>query len=228
MVSRFATANEIRDAYYKLSRTFHPDRVAGTPLAHLREDLEMIFSHLNEAYSTLNNKSMRSEYDEALRDPEAAKAKERAPMAAQAEIHYTKALVFLKQRNFKAAEEETRWAVQLLEDEGDYQAALAWAIYNNTEREKVEKARLARHHIELAAQHNADPEKLHFYWGMIEKNEEQYEEALKHLNESLRHNPRNVDATREMRHIKVVLRQDRDPKPEEEKPKKSGWGFFKK
>lgn len=232
-VERYAGLPAIRDSYYKLSRMFHPDGVAGTPLTHLSEDLELIFSHLNTAYSTLSNKTMKREYDEELEDPEAAAMKDRAPKAAQAEVNYTKSLVYLKQRNYKKAEEEIRWATQLLEDEGDYQAVLAWAIYNNDDYDKAEGLKLARYHFEQAEQFNADPEKLRYYMGLLEKAEGNFEEALIHFNELLRHNPRHTDGTREMRNIKVLQRRERekDKSVEEEKPKpkKSGWGsLFKK
>ncbi|TNE49915.1 MAG: tetratricopeptide repeat protein [Deltaproteobacteria bacterium] len=229
-VDRYAAMNAIRDSYYKMSRVFHPDSVAGTPLAHLSDDLEFITSHVNTAYTTLSNKDLKREYDEELADPEAAKMKDRAPVAAQAEVHYTKALVYLKHRDYKKAEEEIRWAIQLLEDEGDFQAVLAWSIYNNDAYGKDEQIKLARHHLAKAEELNADPEKLFFYKGMLEKNEGDYEEALKCFNELLRHNPRHTDGTREMRNIKVLQRREREKKTEEEtKPKKSGWGgLFKK
>lgn len=230
-VDRYAALNAIRDSYYKMSRVFHPDSVAGTPLAHLSEDLEFITSHVNTAYTTLSNKDLKRDYDEELADPEAAKMKDRAPVAAQAEVHYTKSLVYLKHRDYKKAEEEIRWAIQLLEDEGDFQAVLAWTIYNNDVRNEAERIKLARHHLEEAEKFNADPEKLFYYKGMVEKNVGDYEEALKCFNELLRHNPRHTDGTREMRNIKVLQRREREKKTEEEetKPKKSGWGgLFKK
>jgi curved DNA-binding protein CbpA len=226
-VSRNATADKIRSSYHKLSRIFHPDLASGTNLMALQDTLSEIFSFLNEAYTTLMSADKRKEYDEMLEDPEAAVAKERVSQAAQAEVFYAKGVVFLKMRDFVAAEEQLGWACQILRDEGDYQASLAWAIYNNPQNDKANSIAKALHHLDLAKQFTAEPEKLYYYLGVIQQKQGNLEEALISFNALLKHNPRHTEATRAVRDIKALMRRDRETKVEEE-PKKKGWSLFKK
>jgi len=56
-VQRNATADEIKRAYRKLARQYHPDRNPGDKQAEAR------FKEIQEAYETLNDKTKRSQYD---------------------------------------------------------------------------------------------------------------------------------------------------------------------
>src|SRR4030043_1532452 len=52
-LSREASAEEIKKAYYKLAHKYHPDKGGD----------EQKFKEINEAYQTLSNKEKRSQYD---------------------------------------------------------------------------------------------------------------------------------------------------------------------
>ncbi|HXG64425.1 MAG TPA: DnaJ domain-containing protein, partial [Blastocatellia bacterium] len=55
-VSRNATDAEIKSAYRKLARKYHPD-VSGSPDANIR------FARISEAYYILGDKKRRAAYD---------------------------------------------------------------------------------------------------------------------------------------------------------------------
>lgn len=55
-----ATQQQIKDAYYKLSMKYHPDRNKGSPQAHDK------FTELTEAYSILGQYDLRKKYDKGL------------------------------------------------------------------------------------------------------------------------------------------------------------------
>src|SRR5215831_20702482 len=57
-VSETATAKEIKSAYRKLSRQFHPDTNAGDPAAEER------FKEISAAYDVIGDDAKRKEYDE--------------------------------------------------------------------------------------------------------------------------------------------------------------------
>ncbi len=62
-VSPEATQDEIREAYLKLARKYHPDRTGGDPAAEAR------LKEINNAYDTLKKPEKREEYDRMLRGP---------------------------------------------------------------------------------------------------------------------------------------------------------------
>jgi tetratricopeptide (TPR) repeat protein len=83
----------IRDAYFRLSKQFHPDAYYGRNLGAYRERLESVFRALTNAYDVLSNKNQRAEYDRSIgldptralvsAAPPAEAAKDPAPAADQ-------------------------------------------------------------------------------------------------------------------------------------------------
>ncbi len=60
-VDSTATTREIKNAYRKLSKQFHPDRNDGDSF------LADMFKNINEAYEVLSNEEKRSSYDQSLK-----------------------------------------------------------------------------------------------------------------------------------------------------------------
>jgi tetratricopeptide (TPR) repeat protein len=61
-----ADRKTIRDAYFRLSKQFHPDAFYGRKLGPYRDRIEAIFRALTSAYDVLSNKNQRAEYDRSL------------------------------------------------------------------------------------------------------------------------------------------------------------------
>ncbi|VAW09104.1 DnaJ-class molecular chaperone CbpA, partial [hydrothermal vent metagenome] len=58
-VDKSASHDEIKKAFRKLARKFHPDNNPNNPKAEAR------FKEINEAYDTLSDEETRKEYDHA-------------------------------------------------------------------------------------------------------------------------------------------------------------------
>jgi curved DNA-binding protein CbpA len=69
-ITRHASASEIKAAYYKMAKRFHPDRYHQPEHAELRGKLEALFSMITQAYETLHDSRQRTAYDERLRRPD--------------------------------------------------------------------------------------------------------------------------------------------------------------
>jgi DnaJ-class molecular chaperone len=67
-----ATPADIKAAYYRESRTFHPDRYAAIPNAELREMIGRIYRRVNEAYTVLRDDRKRLRYLKDISGPERA------------------------------------------------------------------------------------------------------------------------------------------------------------
>jgi DnaJ-class molecular chaperone len=71
-LSQTATPPEIKAAYYRESRAYHPDRFAALPDPAFREQVGRIYRRVNEAYTVLRDDKKRIKYVADLNGPERA------------------------------------------------------------------------------------------------------------------------------------------------------------
>jgi len=64
-IKNVATDNDIKGAYYKRAKEFHPDRHSYLP-SDMTEKLNYIFAYLTEAYENLISPESKKKYDESL------------------------------------------------------------------------------------------------------------------------------------------------------------------
>jgi hypothetical protein len=76
-VPRDATEAQVREAYFRLAKRFHPDVHHDEALSDLRDKLEEIFTRLGEAYEVLCSPRMRAGYERELLRREGAEARPR-------------------------------------------------------------------------------------------------------------------------------------------------------
>jgi curved DNA-binding protein CbpA len=77
---------EVKEAYFRLARRFHPDVHHAASLGDLRDELEAVFIRLGEAYDVLRDPRRRSDYEERLgrQKPRPAEAPGGAPAGPEA------------------------------------------------------------------------------------------------------------------------------------------------
>jgi len=73
-IKKSATPDEIRVAYYRKTREFHPDKHFHQPSENMKNKLNTICSALTKAYKTLSDAEKKGKYDKGL-SPEAEPAK---------------------------------------------------------------------------------------------------------------------------------------------------------
>ncbi len=71
-IQQTATPAEIKAAYYRESRAYHPDRYAALPSAELKEMIGKIYRRVNEAYTILRDDRKRVKYLADMNGPERA------------------------------------------------------------------------------------------------------------------------------------------------------------
>jgi curved DNA-binding protein CbpA len=76
-IAREATEAQVKEAYFRLAKRFHPDAHHDPSLGDLRDKLEAVFIRLGEAYEILRNPRTRSNYESLV----AARAPHVAPTA---------------------------------------------------------------------------------------------------------------------------------------------------
>ena len=65
-VKQWASTDDIKKAYYKAAKEFHPDRHFYINSTTVKEKLNAIFSYITAAYATLSNSQKRKDYDNRL------------------------------------------------------------------------------------------------------------------------------------------------------------------
>ena len=73
-VPKVATGDEIKDAYHKLARQYHPDRFHQDDTG-LRAEIGSAFARIAQAYETLSDSGQRATYDKKRMPPGSAPAK---------------------------------------------------------------------------------------------------------------------------------------------------------
>jgi len=115
-LKRDASEGEIKKAYYRAAKKFHPDRYLMFESDDLRMKLNRIFSYINEAYDVLSDPEKRRRYDnETFIKPRRASAPD-----SQDVRNYRMAVRYFNERNYAVAEEYIRQAIHLNEEKGNY------------------------------------------------------------------------------------------------------------
>jgi curved DNA-binding protein CbpA len=148
-VSRTASSAEVRKAYLVVARERHPDRFANPAE---KAKAQEFFQKATEAFNTLSNEKLRSEYDADLAKPKLVTP---AEIAADA---FARGLKQLEARDMDGGIELLRSAVYHVPGEARYHALLGRALARNpkTAREAVvcleEAVRLAPRDAQVQAE----------------------------------------------------------------------------
>ncbi len=121
-VSRMASEEELKKAYFNLARKYHPDRFnqSGADLALINE----VFNALTTAYRTLSDPARRKQYDQQLIAPSQESAED---LAKKAEIKYRQGRTLYNQGMYEEAIIFLEEAIRLKKARADYFLLLAMA-----------------------------------------------------------------------------------------------------
>jgi DnaJ-class molecular chaperone len=72
-ISQTASPAEIKEAYYRESRAYHPDRIFHSSNTSMKEAVGKIYKRINEAYVCLRDDSKRTKYLADVTGPERQK-----------------------------------------------------------------------------------------------------------------------------------------------------------
>jgi tetratricopeptide (TPR) repeat protein len=125
-------------------------------------------------------------------------------------LDFQKAEVLMKRRDFAQAMQHLRSALGKNPDEPDYHALHGWLLHlmHPTEPAPVNEMLAA---LDRALKGNSNSDRTHYYRGMVLKRLKREREALSHFRKAMDINPRNVEATREVR--LANMRKDSKPPP---------------
>jgi tetratricopeptide (TPR) repeat protein len=212
-----APAEEVRKAFFKLAKLYHPDRAAAAELADLKETLEYIFYNLSEAQTTLIDPETREEYGAAISEgikrtsvmpPGAAEAEVRE--ALEAEKLFQKAIVLMRRDQHAKALEFVDQARMINPDEGEYLAV--WAKLQLLLRGPTAAVDDIVSSLRRAEELAPKSERVHLYLAQALVRAERPTEAKMHYEKVMEANPRNVEAARALRLMEMRRSKEGDEK----------------
>jgi curved DNA-binding protein CbpA len=211
---------EIKSAYYKLAKKFHPDRFYGMEDPVLKEKVDVIFAAINVAYETLKNSKKRTEYDNAPADKRVISSTtiisdvvgetQKAPPGPDkvkwmADDYARQAQKSYEEGNHLQAVQYLRSATKIAPHVAKYWRLLGISCSKNPQwRKEAEDS--FYHAIELEPK---SPDN-HLHLAMLYKNSGLKLRAKKHFNSCLQLDPRNDTAAREL--IELEADEERDQK----------------
>lgn len=193
-LARGATSEQLQEAYYKLSRQFHPDRFRQASQS-LREEVEKVFAQITQAYHQARAENQGAgqvfltDSGTALRladlgtgqimEPSTPESSQR--WQAEAEKAYHEGAKHLVAGRYTEAAESLSRAVRLNPQVAKYHCSLAIALSKNPQRRKEAEQHFLRA-IQLDphnAQNHALLGNLYAGQGMVRRAESHYRQSLK-------------------------------------------------
>jgi hypothetical protein len=228
-IPRASSEAQVKEAYFRLAKRFHPDVHHDPSLGDLRDRLEAVFIRLGEAYEALRNPRSRAAYEERLgvsvtRSTGGSTSSAPAPrppaIDPEAEVRAAEAQIRQAEKHF---ENEKYWdAIQALEP--------AVTVVTGKMRQRA-RVLLARAYLKnpkwvkraeetlLAVVHDDDKNvDGHFLLGRIYK-----EQGLKTRSQSMFRRALELKPDHEEAAAEIG-----DPSPEPPEPSSGGGGFIRK
>ncbi len=199
---REATRNEIKRAYFRLAKEYHPDRHLQEGMEDMQECLEALFRRITEAYDTLLIEKTRKEYDLSLAMGAAHHTRGQAAESTfspeqQAAQLYDRAKEAFKQSDMGQVVYCMEWVLRLGAEKAGYHALLGQALM--TMPSKLKEAEQA---FQKAIQ--LDPANAGYYisLGLVYKKGGMKSRALAQFQQALKWSPSNKQAQEEIQKLK--------------------------
>lgn len=203
---RGANDGDVRAAYMRLAREYHPDRVASGAFAadpSIRVKVDALFKRLGDAHEMLTTAESRGTYERTLDAlgagggaPAAPGKKQRRPL--EANNAFKMAETYFKRREMKQAEAHYRQASTFDGEDPKILTGLAWCIYQNTDQDEAARTADARKRLtEIVGTYKFGDAAYKLGLMLRKANDEaaaQRQFALAH-----KFDPAHVEASREMR-----------------------------
>ncbi len=223
-IRKDASADEIKEAYFKSIKKFHPDANMNFP-EDIRVKAERIFTKVTKAYETLSDEHKRKTFDEK---DELNKFREQANSIYEAEIIYAEGEMLLRQRNFKEAEKKFKEAIELNPDESAYIGINAWAKYLGAPDKEVVYEDVKKE-LKRAIDMDENIAENYYYLASVYKLSENPGSAEKYFVEAIKKDPNYIEAKRELRLLQSRKGKNVSTKGSTKKIEKKFWsGLFKK
>jgi tetratricopeptide (TPR) repeat protein len=230
---------QVRAAWADLSKTFHPDALEGTGRRALRPRVEPVFAALSEAYGVLSDKDQRQKLREAIAAAgSSVTADDDASVvvrnAFEAEMLARDADKQLRAKQWPRALELFERAHDLSPQDSDIEAALHYSRFRAGTGDQAQ-ALATITILEKLVELQPICARAYYFCALIQLGIEDLQGAKRNFTKASKLDPRNIDAERQLRAIRMREHGPtaNSPQSKEDKDKKKGGfaglrGLFKK
>lgn len=205
-VAEGAEPPAIKAAFLAAAKKYHPDRVVAMGLPALKEAADRIFRRVNEAHAVLSDPARREEYLAEQKSRQAGgdklmKEKEMAVRVVNAELAFSRGMVFLRKRDFTAASKEFDEALRLNPEEGEHVGYAFWSRY--CVNPEVADLAVLQRELNRAIRLSPKVGRLYYFLGVVLKNMDNEDRALLSFAKALEVDDRIDEARSEIRLIQA-------------------------
>jgi len=198
-VDRTASKPAIQSAYFQLAKAWHPDRLANE-LQEIRDLVTRTFARISEAHQVLCDEEQRQDYDRVLKEGGGTAAEqEHVQNVLRAVGHFQRAEVLFKRGKFDAALEEAKAATEADPEQADCIAFYAWMLAHTPEREASGNYKDLIATLSSVVKQHPGHESARLYRAQLLKRMGQDDQAARDFRVIAEKNPKNLEATREVR-----------------------------
>jgi curved DNA-binding protein CbpA len=193
-----ATPAQIKQAYYRLSKAYHPEGPLGECSKELKHNLEELFHRITEAYMTLASGEERKKYDRSLAKRQSAELSQTSATKRRRSNQYVQQGVLeLENGNLEAAAASFELAVRARPEKWKYHTLLAYTLSKLPNRERDAEA----HYRKAIA---IEPSRAENYIGLgrLYQRAGQVTEALRSFEDALKWDAENTRIIKEIDAIK--------------------------
>lgn len=197
-VSKEASREEIKRAYFPLAKEFHPDKHFGSSSAETRQLAGQIFDLLSRAHDALTDPEERARYLKQMSQTSGRDSGDEVGKILAAEGKFQRGEELMRSKQYVGAHQLFQEAVNLYGDEGEFHAYLGWSLFLSApdDPRSVDAALAA---IERAIHLNPRLDKSYLFIGYIHKATGRPDKAEKHFEKAIQCNPDCTEALRELR-----------------------------
>ena len=207
-VSKTASGEEIRKAYYALARDYHPDKHFGNASADVRALADQIYSMINSAWEVLSNAHDRTAYTSDLTAGLKQGPTDEVSRILAAESKFQEGEGLLRKRDYAAAVDAFRLALGRYDEEGEFHAFLGWALFQSDPNNQAVQ-RQAEDHIARGIELNPKVDKAYLFLGNIYKATGRPQDAEEQFEKAIKCNPDCTDALRELKLIEQTRAREK-------------------
>ncbi len=190
-----ASSRDVRSAFVKLAKRFHPDRFGGAP-SEVAELGAEVFARISTAHDTLADEQARKIYESELRTGKSADEQRKdVSRILEAEKECRKGEACLKARDYAQAAVHFQNALELEPKEGEFHAYYGWSLFLTKRGQRAKAIDHLKKCIALAPKSPTG----YYYLGQLLKACEDTAGAGKMFRKVLSLRSDHVEASRELR-----------------------------